>query len=441
MRKSNRLTEKSIKKLLSRCVHLCLAVIVLFVFTGSSVKAETMVTPEASMEVTSDGSYLYFSYQGVWSNYLNTQISVAVNGAPAPDALGSIRLNSANEGESGSFPVYNSWSQVIEGAQGSVTNSTPAQNYGYETMSWTMQVPVSIYGGTNVNTMTFQWNGSQTSVLVHESEGSDQPEQPENPETPTQPTEPEVPTQPTEPEVPTQPEQPTEPETPTQPEQPTDPETPAQPENPPVVTDSLVIDGYFGDWNGYPRTNITYLGNNTEAVHYGQIASDGENLYVHFSMNDLYMSQMQLQLWNMQINGQNLVINVIPVNGDGSMDWGNMSTQWGEGIHTNFKAYIGYYNECGSQVAFNVYDPAHTDTGKGDEIEFSLNLSKLSEITGISEEALSTATITIKNPNIGTEGVTITGTPTGAWLGVLMAMIIASAVVWKLKKEKGKYQG
>lgn len=41
--------------------------------------------------------------------------------------------------------------------------------------------------------------------------------------------------------------------------------------------------------------------------------------------------------------------------------------------------FAGYYNDVDGDVAFTVYDPVHTETGKGDEIEFSISLDKLAD--------------------------------------------------------------
>ena len=46
------------------------------------------------------------------------------------------------------------------------------------------------------------------------------------------------------------------------------------------------------------------------------------------------------------------------------------------------------------------------------------------------------ATITVSNPNIGAEGVTITGTPTGPWAGAAIALLMAigGVIVYRRKR-------
>lgn len=128
------------------------------------------------------------------------------------------------------------------------------------------------------------------------------------------------------------------------------------------VTTGLAIDGYYGEWSQYPSADITYNSNNGYSVHKGQIAIDGDRLYVHFSMNDLYTSQMQFQFWNITVDGKQCVLNVLPVNSDGSINWSGQMYNLGEGIYRNFGVFAGYYTDIDGDVAFTVYDAAHTET-------------------------------------------------------------------------------
>ena len=200
------------------------------------------------------------------------------------------------------------------------------------------------------------------------------------------------------------------------------------------VTTGLVIDGYYGEWSQYPSADITHSSNNGYSVHKGQLAIDGDRLYVHFSMNDLYTSQMQFQFWNITVDGKQCVLNILPVNADGSINWSGQMYGLGEGIYRNFGVFAGYYTDIDGDVAFTVYDSAHTETGRGDEIEFSISLDKLADYLGINIDQ--GATITVSNPNIGAQGVTITGTPTGPWAGAAMAMALATSGVFICRRKK-----
>ncbi len=389
------------------------AFIVIFTSHTANVLADTIRTPDGeTLEITTDGTFIYMDYEGPWSNYLGTQIGVGVNGASANGAMSGIVLNAGNGGEGGSFQVYNAWGQPIGGAEGRIQNLNPRPEYGYETMKWSVMIPVSAYGDRGISEISFDWKGQRAGVILKHEDIPDTETAPDTSDGDGQDTD----------------------EQNGQEGGALAEEIPDTEVNLPVVTAGLAIDGYYADWSGYPQTEITYLGNNTKAVHIGQMAVDGDRLYAHFSMNDLYTSQMRIQIWNLQINGNTYPLQILPVTGSGDIDWQNSETKWGEGTHNNFDVFVGYYPSCEGKVAFTVYDEAHTVEGKGDEIEFSISLDRLAEITGVPVDQMST--IRLSNPNIGAEGVEISGTPTGPWFGALAALLIASVYLAKRRKEE-----
>lgn len=389
------------------------AFIVIFTSHTANVLADTIRTPDGeTLEITTDGTFIYMDYEGPWSNYLGTQIGVGVNGASANGAMSGIVLNAGNGGEGGSFQVYNAWGQPIGGAEGRIQNLNPRPEYGYETMKWSVMIPVSAYGDRGISEISFDWKGQRAGVILKHEDIPDTETTPDTSDGDGRDTD----------------------EQNGQEGGALAEEIPDTEVNLPVVTAGLAIDGYYADWSGYPQTEITYLGNNTKAVHIGQMAVDGDRLYAHFSMNDLYTSQMRIQIWNLQINGNTYPLQILPVTGSGDIDWQNSEAKWGEGTHNNFDVFVGYYPSCEGKVAFTVYDEAHTMEGKGDEIEFSISLDRLAEITGVPVDQMST--IRLSNPNIGAEGVEISGTPTGPWLGALAALLIASVYLAKRRKEE-----
>lgn len=420
----------NISRVMKKSLAVLTAFVIVFGICVTNVAAQTIQASDGGMlEVTSDGAFVYMNYQGPWSNYLGTQISVAVNGVPVNGSMSNIVLNAGNGGEGGTFQVYNAWGQPISGAEGTVQNMDPLPDYGYGSMNWTVKIPVSAYGGEGISSMSFSWNGGVSEVIINGSaQGGDEGKEDDND---------------TEDEAGDMDDDETGSITGgsltdgtvgrDEGNEDTGSTDSGKEEKPPVVTSELTVDGYYGDWSGYPGTEITYNGNNTHSVHVGQIAIAGDRLYVHFAMSDLYTAQMKIQLWNLQINGNTYPLQILPVTPSGDIDWSNSATSWGEGTHTNFDVFVGYYPSCDGDVAFTIYDEAHTMEGKGDEIEFSLSLERLSEITGVPVDQMST--IRLNNPNIGVEGVEISGTPTGPWLGALAALIIAVGFLAKKRKD------
>lgn len=459
----NRRTK--IKRLTGTITAICMVII----FSGISIfgsQAQTLSDGNGgNIEVTTDGEYIYLEYSGSWTNYIQQTFDISVNGQTAPGALSKLVINTGNNGDGSSFSLLNAWYQAIDNATGYTTNTgASSSGWGYVSMSWNAKVPVSTYG-TDVQNITIGWNGntaeidiaggsssseattevgSETTTEAESeatteiiSEATTEAESEATTETAESSTEAatedtavtteqasESTTEQTTTEVSTT-EQTTENAT---------TETGTTEEITGPVTSGLVVDGYYGEWSQYPSADITYNGNNGYSVHKGQLAVENGRLYVHFSMNDLYTSQMQFHLWNITVDGKSCVLNVLPVNSDGSINWGGQTNGFGAGIYRNFGVFAGYYNDVDGDVAFTVYDAAHTETGKGDEIEFSISLDKLADYLGIKLDQ--GATITVSNPNIGAEGVTITGTPTGPWAGAAIALLMAigGVIVYRRKR-------
>lgn len=443
---------------IKRLTGIITAVCMVIIFSGISIfgsQAQTLSDGNGgSIEVTTDGEYIYLEYNGSWTNYIQQTFDVSVNGQTAPGALSKLVINTGNNGDGSSFNVLNAWYQAIDGAAGYTTNAgASSSGWGYADMSWSAKVPVSTYG-TDVRNITIGWNGNTAGLDIAdgsssseatteagsettteaESESTTEAAENSTEETTTEDATEDTTVTTEQASESTTEQTTTEVSTTEQTTEKATIETGTTEEITGPVTSGLVIDGYYGEWSQYPSADITYNSNNGYSVHKGQLAVENGRLYVHFSMNDLYTSQMQFHLWNITVDGKSCVLNVLPVNSDGSINWGGQTNGFGAGVYRNFGVFAGYYNDVDGDVAFTVYDAAHTEMGKGDEIEFSISLDKLADYLGIKLDQ--GATITVSNPNIGAEGVTITGTPTGPWAGAAIAlfMAIGGVIVYRRKR-------
>lgn len=435
---------------MKRLTGIITAICMVIIFSGVSIfgsQAQTLSDENGgSMEVTTDGEYIYLEYSGSWTNYIQQIFDISVNGQTAPGALSKLVINTGNNGDGSSFNVLNAWYQAIDGATGYTTNTgASSSGWGYADMSWSAKVPVSTYG-TDVRNITIGWNDNTAELDIAGDSSSSETTTEAGSEATTESADNSTEETTTE-EVTEDTTEATEQVTESTTEQTTTEvstsekatenattETGTTEEITGPVTSGLVIDGYYGEWSQYPSADITYNSNNGYSTHKGQLAVENGRLYVHFSMNDLYTSQMQFQLWNITVDGKSCVLNILPVNSNGSINWGGQTNGFGAGIYRNFGVFAGYYNDVDGDVAFTVYDPVHTETGKGDEIEFSISLDKLADYLGIKLDQ--GATITVSNPNIGAEGVTITGTPTGPWAGAAIALLMAvgGVIVYRRKR-------
>ncbi len=361
---------------------------------------------KGTLTASADDTYLYLTYDGSWDYNIQERIGISVNGTAVSGQYGDIILNTGNTDESQSLQVRDSWWSPIPGASGSVQNNG-ATNGTYTTTTWKIQVPISTYG-SSIDTLGVTWQNQSLTVTPSADSSSDTTEATTTEETTTS----------------------------------TDdtteaPATEASTSDPTQVDSKLVIDGYYDDWKSYPITEITYTSNNTQSVHTGQIYTDGEKVYVHFAMNDLYTTQMQIQQMTLTINGQSFALGVYPVKEDHSIDWdfyNNEMRSLPNGICKNLGVIINYTQYCDSEAAMTVYDSTHQSNTKGDELEFSFSLKDFQRITGLSTDQISS--ITIVNPNIGNQGITWAGTSTAPWIGVAIATVLCIAGLYTYKHKK-----
>lgn len=445
--------KKICKKLITVGIVVLLIAVSCMPMTGMRSQAATFEDNGNTVDIYTDNNYLCIRYNGSWSGYLNEHFDLSADGVSL-DRLNAIILNNENNGDGSSFSVKDAWSSEISGASGTVTNTGKKQYYGYEFMTWKIQVPLDTYEAFNLDTLKVTYKGQSTEVTIGTKNTTEEAST-ENTEEITSATEKdsteEILT--TEDTTETEKNDTTEISgTESEDSSATISETTSEDNNNASTTGEMTdeattettggihvggniqIDGYYDDWEGRPKTEITYSSNNKQCNHYGQLALDGDTLYGHFKMNELYTSGMQLQIWYLTINGKTFAMQIQPEK-NGNIDWSTQVSR-SEGIHTNLKAFIGYgnNNECDSKVAYTVYDAEHKDNTPGDEVEFSLSLKRLAELTGIPADEM--GTITIQNPNIGGQGVSIAGSSTGPVVGVLIALLLAAGYV--AKKRKGK---
>ena len=438
---------------------MCIILIISVGVNTYTVHGENSVisTDRGTMTTSMDEQYIYISYQGSWDYNINETINVSVNGAAVSGANSAIVLNSGNNTEAQTLQVRNAWYQEVPGAEGKAVNSGYS-NGTYETVTWEIKVPVSTYG-TDISSVGLTWS-NQTVNLQSDNAETDTTEETTGAATEDDKSEgtTEAATEDDKSEGTTEAatedgksEETTEAAT-------TDADaeggsgeaTPGDASGTEAegdsgndggihVTSSLVVDGYYADWEGYPVTDITYTSNNAQSVHKGQIYTDGERVYVHFALNDLYTSQIQVQQMSITINGETHSIGIYPVNPDGSIDWNFFNSQMNSlpnGIHTNFGLIVDYTKYCDSEAAITIYDSTHSPDTKGDEIEFSFSLEDFGRVTGMKTDNVSS--ITVVNPNIGGQGISWEGTSTAPWLGALIAALLAGAgiLAYKGRREK-----
>lgn len=207
------------------------------------------------------------------------------------------------------------------------------------------------------------------------------------------------------------------------------------------VVAEINIDGYYEDWDSIPHTEITFGNNNGSNNHMGALYLGEDSMCVHYKMNKLYTSYMRVQYMEIKINGNRYVLQVLPVDKEGNIDWTVQTDSLSEGIHTNFGVFLSdipgastYANNLNGQVALTIYDSRHSEDTPGDEIEFSMSYERIEELLGIKQSEI--RTVELYNPNIGNQWMVSVGTSSGPLLGVAISITAAGGLFYILSRKK-----
>lgn len=202
---------------------------------------------------------------------------------------------------------------------------------------------------------------------------------------------------------------------------------------------SFQIDGSYQEWSNVPHAEITY--NSWNDVCHNQVGlyMDGDYLYVHIKMHHLYGMQLPLNYMLLKVNGSSsFALSMHYPDQNRNVDW---SKDWQiynmpEGTTTAIAAFSdGSYDYLG-EAAYTSYTADHA---LGDELEYRVSLEMISKITRVPKESIGWIEMTF--PNIGAGSVSISGTSTGAVVGIGLSIAMAGGgflLLYKKGKKKGR---
>ena len=213
----------------------------------------------------------------------------------------------------------------------------------------------------------------------------------------------------------------------------------------------ISIDGSFGDWDGIPKTVISWDNQNDgqRVEHIGALCRNGNTLYVMFQESADYQyydtPKRVLQLQNMEIDvGFNVspkVLKVLPIDSSGSII-GSPSDSMQDlpnGVHRQFGVYVYEKNgglvKVGTQVAYRVQKEEDGHRKIGDAVEFAIDLELLAKYWKGNVEDIKT--ISVINHWLGNQ-MTLSGSSSYALPFLLIAVPIAIAGYAAYAKNKKK---
>ena len=199
------------------------------------------------------------------------------------------------------------------------------------------------------------------------------------------------------------------------------------------AADKITIDGYYDDWEGIPKTMITYYSNNQLCNNQAALVRDGEYMYLYVEMHPLYSSSIPIDAYYLHVNGKQLPFFLrYPTADRNGIDWGKNVNPSKDGIYTGLSPFTYYpaYSWGDAAVTVSSGDP-------NDRLEVRMKISEVEKLMGLEQGTIASgAKVEVTMPNVGGGKVTMVGTSTGAFFSILL---MAGAVVLfgLLGKRKG----
>jgi len=196
-----------------------------------------------------------------------------------------------------------------------------------------------------------------------------------------------------------------------------------------MAVDSIInIDGYYEDWSDKPHTPLTHGNDNGQDVHSAALFLDGGRLYGHIKMNEVNGTKFQPTSMFLSVNNIKPTLHFIIhyKTDDNKIDWRGpiydlpVGNTLGLGVFSNTNK-----TELLGDAAISISQDMDK---KVDEIEFFIELESIREFfNDISVDEMQT--FTTSYPNIGKEEITITGTSTAPYIGIVVALLVIGLVL------------
>lgn len=200
------------------------------------------------------------------------------------------------------------------------------------------------------------------------------------------------------------------------------------------AADNFKIDGYYDDWEGIPKTKISYGSYNANEYHELSVVIDGEYLYGYVHLSDMYQTQIPVNEYHLTINGKTKVFNFLGRNEDSTVDWGYNVYDLAEGTYLEE---IGAFHRDNARVMVGEAAITITSGVPNDTIEFRMKLSALEELYGFPEGAIANgAKIEFYNLNLGSQKAELAGTSSGAAVVAVIGVVSVGAAWFFRKKRK-----
>lgn len=198
----------------------------------------------------------------------------------------------------------------------------------------------------------------------------------------------------------------------------------------------IIIDGYFDDWSDKPHTAFYYDIYNSEEIKNVALFCDDTTIYGHIKMSEMDGKFGSFTIYLNINNSYTIELVILCTDSNNEVDWDKSILDLQQGTHFNVavfnnKDYTALLGDAALLVHNNNYKP-------GDDIEFSIKYDKIKEYcNNIPFNEVNDITLTC--PSLGSQSITIAGTFTEPFLGIIITLtFIGIVLLYRKYKQTGK---
>lgn len=196
---------------------------------------------------------------------------------------------------------------------------------------------------------------------------------------------------------------------------------------------SIMIDGYYDDWEDMPMGTLTWNSNNGEAHHDVSFIKDDNYIYIYVQMHPYYQSPIPIYAINLSINNKTCQLYLAYANENGSTDWSHPVNLNDNGMYLNLHPFTYYPNYSLGDAAVTV-----SNGSPNDRMEIRVEISSLENVMGLKNGTVNSGSqLQLNMPNIGAGSIQLLGTSTGSVLGIMLC-IGAVIAVWLYRTYKSR---
>jgi uncharacterized protein (TIGR04145 family) len=198
----------------------------------------------------------------------------------------------------------------------------------------------------------------------------------------------------------------------------------------------ITIDGYFDDWADKPHTPFYY--GTYDDIDYENISlfSDDRALYAHIKMSDLDGRFDSFVMYLKINNTYDMQLIIMPTADKKEIDWSTSIREFPAGTHFDIAVFDNLdYSKVLGDAVLKIYDKNYYP---GDDVEFSISFDDIaSYCNNIPINEINNITFTC--PSIGDQSLTLAGTSTVPFLGIIVTLSIMGIVLlYRKYKQTGK---